>query len=292
MKKNIYYAALFVVVASGVYGYRIWDAFRPSELSHKYDAATVPAIHQIEFFSHEIDQNYMLYVQVPHGYEESEKRYPVFYQIDGRTAAGLYRDTVLPLLREGKMPEAIFVSVDSIQSRGETMFINPARRRDWTFRTMEDGIPSGGGATFLAFLWDRVGPFIDAAYRTIPEDRGIGGYQMSALFCLTVLLTEPESFSRYIVLDPSLSWDNMIINEFEERYAKDHERLNAQVYLGTVGFGSEFRQRHWRAMADTLHSRRYEGLLLMDDLVSGETPLEAIQAAVSSGLEYVYRAVE
>ena len=78
------------------------------------------------------------------------------------------------------------------------------RARDFT-PVPEPTLPKSGQAdNFIAFLEDKVVPFIDATYRTDPSERGLGGYTLGGLFSAYATLKSPETFNRCLAIDPSI----------------------------------------------------------------------------------------
>jgi predicted alpha/beta superfamily hydrolase len=90
---------------------------------------------------------------------------------------------------------------------------------------------SGGGPKFRDFLERELIPWVDREYRTVPGDRTLVGHSYGGLFSSWVLVTKPELFQRYVVVSPSLWYDDHLVSGLEERYAASHRRLSARVYL-------------------------------------------------------------
>jgi pimeloyl-ACP methyl ester carboxylesterase len=60
-------------------------------------------------------------------------------------------------------------------------------------------------------------PQIESQYRTLPH-RTLVGHSLTGLFTLHVLLESPDSFSAYIALDPSVSWDDQVLLKRLDRF--------------------------------------------------------------------------
>jgi len=83
---------------------------------------------------------------------------------------------------------------------------------------------SGGAADFLRFLREELIPQIDSHYRTTAE-RTLVGHSLAGLFALTVFLDQPETFDRYIAIEPSLWWDRqLLVHRLSEQVAWTFER--------------------------------------------------------------------
>jgi predicted alpha/beta superfamily hydrolase len=135
-------------------------------------------------------------VSVPDNYNNSNKKYPVLYTMDGDwnfnigVIGGI---RYLEMLRE--MPEIIVVSVK-----------NTNRTRDvfpWIL-TFRDGSKRGGGAdNYLSFFREELQPFINANYRTA-NYRILYGQSNSALTTVYEMFKNPQAYNAYIGSSPSL----------------------------------------------------------------------------------------
>lgn len=88
---------------------------------------------------------------------------------------------------------------------------NTQRRRDLTGPTSVKSDSTiaprvGGAAAFRSFLSEELMPEVERRYRTTME-RAIIGESLAGLFVLETFLVEPELFSHYIALDPSVWWN-------------------------------------------------------------------------------------
>lgn len=141
-------------------------------------------------------------VYVPAQYRMSGKKFPVLYMPDG----GLDEDfphvirTVDSLIALGAIRPIMVVGIPNTQ-----------RRRDLTgptrIRTDSAIAPRvGGSAEFRRFIRSELIPEIDRRYRTTRE-RGIIGESLAGLFIMETFLDEPDLFTHYIALDPSVWWN-------------------------------------------------------------------------------------
>lgn len=92
---------------------------------------------------------------------------------------------------------------------------NTQRRRDLTGPTRfhEDSAIAprvGGSALFRQFIRNELIPEIDRRYRTTPE-RGIIGESLAGLFILETFFDDPDLFTHYVALDPSVWWNGGLL---------------------------------------------------------------------------------
>ena len=150
----------------------------------------------------------------PPGFADSV-RLPVLYMLDGGVnedflhIAGL----VEVLVGDGSMRPFMLVGIE-----------NTARRRDLTGPTDNANDKKiapqvGGSAAFRAFIRTELMPEVTARYRTTGETAVIGE-SLAGLFIVETLVTEPDLFSSYIAVDPSLWWnDEHLVESFDGRSA-------------------------------------------------------------------------
>lgn len=263
---------------------------------------TLPASRQFEFHSQHTGRDYRLFVSLPEKYSESDTaRYPVFYVLDGNGFFALATETHRLLRLDGEVPELIIVGVGyPIGSFAQTSGV---RWRDYTpspdatadsTRAVQLGerargieLHSGGGPTFVATLKTEIIPFIEQNFRTTP-DRGLFGNSLSALLASYILVTSPDTFSRYAISSPSLWWNNGETFAREIEYAKSHTSLNARVF---VSVGSEETPRMISTVerfVSTLREGHLSGLEITEHSFEDETHDSVGPAALSRALRFLY----
>jgi uncharacterized protein len=141
-------------------------------------------------------------VYTPPEYLNNRREFPVLFMPDG----GIDEDfphvirTVDSLISLRRIRPIIVVGVPNTQ-----------RRRDLTgpTRIKSDSAIAprvGGSAEFRRFLRYELIPEIARRYRLSPE-RGIIGESLAGLFVVETFLEEPDLFTHYIALDPSVWWN-------------------------------------------------------------------------------------
>lgn len=141
-----------------------------------------------------LDEDRILQVHVPTGYESTEATYPVIYLFYSDWVEGYYSQLVNDLyhLSIDRIPPFILVGVE-----------NTYRYRDllpWP-RSADRANEEGHADRFLSALLEEIIPFVDAEYRTKPY-RVMVGPQAAAVFGAYTLLESPEIFQAFILNDP------------------------------------------------------------------------------------------
>lgn len=184
----------------------------------------------IEIFSKELSETRTLNIYLPDGYNEKDStKYHVVYLLDGGAdedfihVAGLYQFNNFSWI--DRVPKSIVVGI-----------VNRDRRRDFTFpSTIPEELKryptAGRSAKFMAFIERDLKPFINKAYKTNRAATLIG-QSLGGLFAVEVLLKKPDLFDRYIIISPSLWWDDGSLLKIETNPADADKIKNLSVYVG------------------------------------------------------------
>ena len=156
-----------------------------------------------EIWSSQLSEKRVLNVYLPDEYtKNTDKTYPVIYLLDGSADEDFIHicGIVQFLTMIEAMPPTIVVGIANID-----------RRRDFTFPTSIDSDKkayptTGGSAKFLSFLEKDLEPYVQKKYRV--SSSTIIGQSLGGLLASEVLLRKPALFSTYIIVSPSLWWDN------------------------------------------------------------------------------------
>lgn len=151
-----------------------------------------------------LKENRVLNIYTPEGYHpDSAKTYPVIYLLDGSANEDFIHITgiVQFLTMIEAMPKSIVVGIANVD-----------RRRDFTFPTSiikdkQDFPTTGSSAKFINFLADELQPFVQKIFKTNSE-KTIIGQSFGALLATEVLMKRANLFNNYIIVSPSLWWDN------------------------------------------------------------------------------------
>jgi predicted alpha/beta superfamily hydrolase len=270
------------------------------------DRRPLPELEVIDYYSETIDQPYVLYVQLPPGYDPYGRRYPVLYAVDGDSSHELYDELILPLIRQRRIPPIITVGIgyrdvppvpsliqinrSALTPGNEETKLNAAqvRVRDYTPVETESATHGGGAPEFLAFITDKVVPFIDATYHTDPGDRAIAGHSLGGLFSLYAWFCAPEVFNRCVSTSPSLFWGRRNIFEHEKAFAESQPEREARVYLGLGTDESTILSEAVNEMMETLSERDYPNIAMKHEWHEGENHMSVILPAARAGLEFIY----
>lgn len=219
-------------------------------------------------------------VHKPSGYDFSEQRYAVVVLLDGEGNFQHVSATLDQLANTGRAMPMLLVGIE-----------NTDRQRDFTppmTSAKLDDKPNGvlGGAPqFLTFIADELLPHIDRTYRTRPT-RILIGHSYGGLFAVHALFNRPETFKAYIVISPSLWWDNQALAKQADQFVADHQNLQAAVYM-TMGNEGGAMLGGAQKVAGSLSSSR-ENISVMFKHWQEESHGSVVMRSVYEGMEWLH----
>jgi len=234
---------------------------------------------------------------------EGHARYPVLYLIDGfmMFAAAAQIHGVMRL--GGEVEPMILVGVDRHYdstkewAAGRLIDLTPSSLPEVELadsRRLGREVRTGGAGEFQRVLIEEIIPWVEDRY-PVSEVRGLVGDSLGGLFAARVLLRSPKTFSRYMILSPSLWWGGGAIFEEASRELATMKELSARVFLA-VGELEEDEEvdmvADMRRFARILRQRDLPGLALQTALFPDETHLSVPSASFSRGLRFLFAPVE
>ena len=185
----------------------------------------------VEFYSSELGEDRIVNVYLPASYHpDSTRKYNVIYLLDGSAEedfihiSGLVQFGSYPWIN--MLPESIVVGISNVD-----------RKRDLTFPTSiaedkKDFPTSGGSENFMAFIEKELQPKVESMYRT-SSVKTIIGQSLGGLLATEVLLKKPELFDNYVIISPSLWWDDQSLLDFTD--VKISDDMSIFVGVGKEG---------------------------------------------------------
>jgi predicted alpha/beta superfamily hydrolase len=212
--------------------------------------------HHSGFRSNYLQHDHDLIVYLPPGYEASGENYPVLYQQDGqnlfdpatafcgqewgadKTADSLIlQDIIQPLILVG------------IYNAGV------ARVDEYTaYRDRRSG-HGGNAPQYARMIIEELKPFIDVAYRTLPDriNTGVGGSSLGGLLSLAAGLWYQGVIGKIGVMSPSVWWDHRSILRTVRSAIVDQPPPRLWLDTGTQeGSDPEATTRNTRLLRDAL----------------------------------------
>lgn len=184
----------------------------------------IPTHDTVTLASTKVNENRVINIWTPPGYETSNIAYPVLYMADG----GIKEDfphianTLEKLIMEKSIPPFILVGIENTDRRRDLSGFSETEY-DKQFCPLTDGAKD-----FRAFIMDELLTEIEAKYR-VTSKKGIIGESLSGLFVMETFMLTPEAFDYYIAFDPSLWWNNHYLvrnaEQLLEKFPEQKKRL-------------------------------------------------------------------
>lgn len=173
-----------------------------------------------------LGENRVLNIYLPANYHQSDTtRYPVIYLLDGSLNEDYFH--VAGLIQ--------FASAEWVKMMSPCILVgigNVDRKRDFTFPTSieqdrKDFPTTGGSASFIRFLEEELQPFVNNGLRTNGTEMLIG-QSLGGLLATEILYKKPVLFDRYVIVSPSIWWDDQSL--FEGKFTSDIKKVQ-DVYV-------------------------------------------------------------
>jgi predicted alpha/beta superfamily hydrolase len=233
------------------------------------------------------NEEYTLFINTPRNYKQTNKDYPVVYLLDADYTFGTARDAVESMLFGQEVQEMIIVGI-AYDKDFETWFTKRIRDYTPTNDTTATLYPGGGGSDkFLQFINDELIPYVDKNFRAVPNERTLVGYSFGGLFGFYSLFKSPETFSRYLLISPSLWWDNQLAFTWEKDYAKQASDLKAKMYL-TVGGNETEMNPPLLDMINLLKLHNYPNLVMNYEETPDRTHFSVFAPAFTKGIKAIF----
>jgi hypothetical protein len=184
-----------------------------------------------------------LNIYLPDGYSpDSAQTYPVIYLLDGSAdedfihICGLVQFSSFPWVN--RLPPSIVVGI-----------ANTNRKRDFTYRAADtfkfpadiasyqkSYAAAGGSEKFMTFIEKELEPYIDQHYKT-NTSRTLIGQSLGGLLATEILLKKPGLFTNYLIVSPSLWWDDqsLLTKAAEQIKAFPKTKMNVYIAVGNEG---------------------------------------------------------
>ena len=244
-----------------------------------------------ELQSKELGEKRTLNIYLPEGYNPNDSvRYPVIYLLDGSAdedfihIAGLVQFYSFEWINQ--LPKSILVGIANVD-----------RKRDFTFPSdVKPTVPtpnSGHSEKFISFIEKELQPFLDKKYKTTP-DKTIIGQSLGGLLATEVLMTKPTLFNKYIIISPSLWWDNGSLLEQHPAILTENDKQQTDVYIAVGKEGvtpteiPRVMEVDANLLADKLKRTKSKNVNVFFDYLPSENHATIMHEAVMNAFQFLY----
>ena len=182
-----------------------------------------------------LNEERVIWVRLPAGYERNRSVYPVLYQTDAPGQINEIGSTIDFLVENGRMPEVIVVGIaNTDRTRDLTPTHADYKERDGTVTRHPT---SGGADRFLDFIQQELMPAIESRYRVAPY-RIFSGHSLGGLLAIHALITRPDLFNAYIAVSPALQWDDGHTVKEAQKFFATHTELKKKLFISLASEGN------------------------------------------------------
>lgn len=222
-----------------------------------------------------------LNVYLPLSYNnENTKHYPVVYLLDGSKdedfihVSGIVQFASFPWIK--MLPETIVIGIANVD-----------RKRDFTYPSnnlldQKEFPTSGKSKAFISFIEKELQPLVNSKYRTT-DTKTIIGQSLGGLLATEVLFNHTELFDNYIIVSPSLWWDDE--NLLEQTLKMPVENKGIYIAGGKEG---EVMERTAKALFTKLQSNQSGKPRLFYEFLEDKSHGDALHVAVYRGFEKLF----
>lgn len=248
-----------------------------------------------EIQSKELSEKRTLNIYLPEGYNPADSiNYPVIYLLDGSAdedfihIVGLVQFYSFEWINQ--LPKSIVVGIANVD-----------RKRDFTFASdVKPTIPtpnSGHSDKFISFIEKELQPFIEKKYHTT-TDKTIIGQSLGGLLATEILLKKPTLFNKYIIISPSLWWDNGSLLEQNATVLTESFAQQTDVYIAVGKEGltpteiPRVMEVDANLLAEKLKGAKSKNVNVFFDYLPVENHATIMHGAVMNSFDFLYPAVE
>ncbi|MEO6131922.1 MAG: alpha/beta hydrolase-fold protein [Saprospiraceae bacterium] len=239
-----------------------------------------------------LSEQRILNIYLPEGYYANDTlTYPVVYLLDGGAdedfihIVGLYQFNAFPWIN--RVPKSIVVGIANID-----------RQKDFTYPTSIENdrkkYPTTGHSDkYIQFIESELQPFIQDKYKA-NDSKTIIGESLGGLLATEIVFKKPKLFNTYIIISPSLWWDNASLLNMQSAILQKDFPGKTSVYIGVgkeglvTGDFPHVMEVDANMLADKLKTSENENLNVYFDYLPQENHATVSHQAVFNALRLLY----
>lgn len=249
-----------------------------------------------EIQSKELAEKRILNIYLPEGYNQNDTtKYPVIYLLDGSADEDFIHIVGLVQFNSfewvNQLPKSIVVGIATVD-----------RKRDFTFPTAIEGdkkrYPTTGHSDkFISFIEKELQPYIQSKYKT-DANRTLIGQSLGGLLATEILIKKPTLFNKYIIISPSLWWDNASLLNQDSEIRKNTFKQQTDVYIGVGKEGltpteiPRVMEVDANLLTEKIKGFKNKNVKVYFDFLPQENHATIMHQAVSNSFKFLYPAVK
>lgn len=231
-----------------------------------------------------------LNIYLPEGYTKDTARYSVIYLLDGGADEDFIHISGLVQFNSfewiNRVPKTIVVGIS-----------NTDRKRDFTFpstvKAEQKQYPTTGGSEkFIAFIESELMPFIKKNYK-VNSSSTLIGQSLGGLLAAEILFRKPALFDHYLIVSPSLWWDNGSLLNYKNETLQNTPGTR-RVYIGVgkegngLGTTNRTMEEEAKLLAEKINSLNKENLKVQYEFLPDEDHATILHQAVANAFKWLY----
>jgi uncharacterized protein len=239
----------------------------------------------VEMYAQTLKEQRVLNIYLPEGYhKDSAQKYPVIYVLDGSAdedfihIAGLVQFSTFPWVNV--LPPSIVVGIANVD-----------RKRDFTYPTTiekdkKDFPTTGRSSAFINFIETELQPFIAKHYNT-DSVKTLIGQSLGGLLATEILLNKPQLFTHYIIVSPSLWWDNESLLKQPIKWSADTTQKK-KIYIA-VGKEGAIMENGAKALSQKLTALNNAQVKTHFEFFEGQNHANILHIAVYNAFNLLFK---
>lgn len=239
-----------------------------------------------------LSEKRILNIYLPEGYNVNDTtHYPVIYILDGSIdedflhIVGIVQYNSFSWIQ--LIPKSIVVGIANVD-----------RKRDFTsptsFAIDKQHAPTGGGsAKFISFIENELQPYIEKKYKT-NNSKTLIGQSLAGLVATEILFTKPRLFNKYIIVSPSLWWNDGSLLKLNPEILNKNFSDPIDIYVGvgkeglTPGLDNHVMEVDANLLADKIAQSKSKKIKVYFDYLPNETHATVTHQAVFNAFRLLY----
>ncbi len=218
-----------------------------------------------------------LLISLPADYHSGNRSYPVFYLLDGGMQFHNVSGIIEFLSKFKHIPNMILVGIKNVN-----------RERDFLPFKIDNWPPNPSAAKFRTFIREELIPSINSRFRTT-DYRILAGHSYGAIFCLYNFMEDPEMFTAFIAISPSLDWGKTKGKELWEKTLEETIFYKKFLYLSISADDYEEGVKSTRELASILKAKSPPGLEFHFEFMPDDDHLTVVHPVIYNALRWLHK---
>lgn len=235
-------------------------------------------ITEISLYDTEIGDTFVVHVQTPVGYDETES-YPMVLMTDGAWRLSDHVE-LRGMMNSGSIEKVILVSVGYPD--------------DYDYEAIRERDLVTDAESFMHFITENLVPYLSSKYSIDIERSTLTGHSYGGFWTLYALFNHDLigncPFGNYYIGSPSLQANTKTrnITWFEEQYELRNDSLPCKIYMCAGSKEMTTFTNPIQYLSVNMKNSTYDGLELTYELIEGESHSTVFKPSIRKALELFY----